>query len=83
MPVSIRKYNPGFLSDEEIVAQFCVRNAELEYLLESLHASDGNSNVHSSRNRSPGQWENASSVASGGRGAPRSPAFGVLPGRIS
>ena len=41
------KYNPGFLSDDEIVALFCVRNAEFESLLESLHASDGNSNVHS------------------------------------
>ena len=45
--VIIRKYNPGFLSDNEIVASFCVRDAELESLLESLHASDGNSNVHS------------------------------------
>ena len=47
MVVGIRKYNPGFLSDNEIVASFCVRNAEFESLLESLHASDGNSNVHS------------------------------------
>ena len=47
MAVGIRKYNPGFLSDNEIVAAFCVRNAEFESLLESLHASDGNSNVHS------------------------------------
>ena len=47
MAVGIRKYNPGFLSDDEIVASFRVRNAEFESLLESLHASDGNSNVHS------------------------------------
>ena len=47
MVVGIKKYNPGFLSDNEIVASFCVRNAEFESLLESLHASDGNSNVHS------------------------------------
>ena len=47
MVVGIRKYNPGFHSDNEIVASFCVRNAEFESLLESLHASDGNSNVHS------------------------------------
>ncbi len=47
MVVGIKKYNPGFLSDDEIVASFCVRNAEFESLLESLHASDGNSNVHS------------------------------------
>ena len=47
MVVSTKKYNPGFLSDNEIVASFCVRNAEFESLLESLHASGGNSNVHS------------------------------------
>ena len=47
MVVGIKKYNPGFLSDNEIVASFYVRNAEFGSLLESLHASDGNSNVHS------------------------------------
>ena len=47
MVISIRKYNPGFLSDDEIVASFCVRNAEFASLLESLHDSDGNANAHS------------------------------------
>ncbi len=47
MAVAIKKYNPGFLSDDEVVASFCVRNVEFEALLESLHASDGNSNMHS------------------------------------
>ena len=47
MVVGIKKYNPGFLSDAEIVASFCVRKAEFASLLESLHASDGNSNAHS------------------------------------
>ena len=47
MVVGTKKYNPGFLSDDEIVASFCVRNAEFASLLESLHASDGNANVHS------------------------------------
>ena len=47
MAVSIRKYNPGFLSDNEIVTSFYVRTAEFELLLESLRESDGNSNVHS------------------------------------
>ena len=42
-----KKYNPGFLSDSEIVASFCIRNAEFASLLESLHASEGNANVHS------------------------------------
>ena len=36
MAVSIKKYNPGFLSDDEVVASFCVRNAEFKLLLESL-----------------------------------------------
>ena len=47
MVVGIKKYNPGFLSDAEIVASFCIRKAEFASLLESLHASDGNANAHS------------------------------------
>ena len=47
MGVGVKKYNPGFLSDDEIVASFCARDAEFKSLLESLHASDGNSSVHS------------------------------------
>ena len=47
MAVGTKKYNPGFLSDDEIVASFCVRIPEFESLLESLLASHGNSNVHS------------------------------------
>ena len=46
MAAGIRKFNPGFLTDDEIVASFCVRNAEFKSLLESLHASTANSNVH-------------------------------------
>ena len=47
MSAGIKKYNPGFLSDDEIVASFCVRKAEFKTLVESLHASTGSSNVHS------------------------------------
>ena len=47
MAVSIKKYNPGFLSDDEIVASFCVRKAEFDSLLESLRSSTGTSNAHS------------------------------------
>lgn len=47
MAVEVRKYNPGFLSDDDIVASFCVRTGELESLLESLRGNTGNSNVHS------------------------------------
>ena len=47
MMTGIKKYNPGFLTDEEIVSSFCVRSAELELLLESLRSNYGSSNVHS------------------------------------
>ena len=47
MAISIKKYNPGFLSDDEVVRSFCVRNAEFKLLLESLQSSTGNSSVHS------------------------------------
>ncbi len=41
-----RKYNPGFLSDEELVASFCVRTHEFESLMEMLRDCTGNSNRH-------------------------------------
>ncbi len=47
MAARVRKYNPGFLSDDEIVGSFRVRYSELESLLASLRASTGSSNVHS------------------------------------
>ena len=46
MTVATRKYNPGFLSDEEIVASFCVRTSELESIIEMLRDCRGNSNPH-------------------------------------
>ena len=46
MPARIKKYNPGFLSEDELVASFCVRGAELESLIDSLRASTGASNSH-------------------------------------
>lgn len=47
MPTVVKKYNPSFQSDDDVVASFCVRQAELESLLQSLRASTGASNVHS------------------------------------
>ena len=44
--VGIKKYNPGFLTDDEIVASFCVRTGEFDALLECLRASTGQSNAH-------------------------------------
>lgn len=39
-------YNPGFLSDEELTASFCVRTSEFESLMESLRESTGAANQH-------------------------------------
>ena len=41
-----RKYNPGFLSDDELVASFCVRTSELESIVEVLRECTGSSNPH-------------------------------------
>ena len=42
----VRKYNPGFLTDDELAASFCVRTHEFESLVESLSACTGDSNQH-------------------------------------
>ena len=47
MAVAVKKYNPGFLSDDEIIASFCVRTAEFGSLVESLCESDAGSSPHS------------------------------------
>ena len=41
-----RKFNPGFLTDDELVASYCVRTAELELLVEVLRDCTGTSNPH-------------------------------------
>ena len=46
MAVTARKYNPGFLSVDELVATFCVRTAEYESLIEALRECSGNANIH-------------------------------------
>ncbi len=46
MATSVKKYNPGFLSDDEIIDSFCVRTNEFESIVESLRESTGNSNPH-------------------------------------
>ena len=46
MEKQVRKYNPGFLTAEELVDSFCVRQAELDLILEALRESTGNSNSH-------------------------------------
>ena len=46
MAVTTRKYNPGFLSDDEIIASFCVRTSELTSLVEMLRECTHSSNPH-------------------------------------
>ena len=41
-----RKYNPGFLTDDELAATFCVRTSEFESITETLRENTGNSNQH-------------------------------------
>ena len=41
-----KKYNPGFLSDDELVDSFCVRTSEFESIIETLCENTGNSNQH-------------------------------------
>ena len=41
-----RKYNPGFLTDDELVASFRVRTSEFESIVEMLRECAGSSNPH-------------------------------------
>ena len=46
MTTPVRKYNPGFLSEYELVDSFCVRTEEFETIVESLNENDGSSSSH-------------------------------------
>ena len=46
MTITARKYNPGFLTDDELVTSFCVRTNEFDSLIETLRECSGNSNIH-------------------------------------
>ena len=46
MKIATKKYNPGFLSDDELLDSFCVRTNEFDSIVETLHESTGNSNPH-------------------------------------
>ena len=46
MTAPTRKYNPGFLTDDELVASYCVRTTEFEMLIEVLRECTGPSNPH-------------------------------------
>ena len=47
MAVAVKKYNPGFLTDDEIIESFCVRTAEFESIVESLREMSSSSSTHS------------------------------------
>ena len=48
MPSSMKKYNPGFLTDEELIESFCVRTSDLDSLIETLReTSEDSSSAHS------------------------------------
>ena len=46
MALNLKKYNPGFLSDDELIQSFCVRTNEFDSIVETLHENTGNSNQH-------------------------------------
>lgn len=46
MAVTPKKYNPGFLTDDELVASFCVRTSEFDLMVEMLRECTGSSNPH-------------------------------------
>ncbi len=46
MAAAARKYNPGFLTEEELVESFCVRATEFDSAIEMLHECDGTANPH-------------------------------------
>ena len=46
MAATTRKYNPGFLSDEDLIDSFCVRKGEFASIVEMLRECTGSSNPH-------------------------------------
>ena len=44
--MTIRKSNPGFLTDDELVSSFCVRTGEFESIVEMLRECAGSANPH-------------------------------------
>ena len=45
--MTTKKFNPGFLTDDEIVGSFCVRTREFESIIDSLRDLGVNSSTHS------------------------------------
>ena len=65
-----RKYNPGFLSDDELVASFCVRTSEFESIVEVLRECTGSANPHQIVIGPRGSGKTSLLLRGGGGGAP-------------
>ena len=70
MTIGVKKYNPGFLTDDEIVASFCVRTGEFEALLECLRRKYRPIQRSCIGDRTAGQRKNSPAAARGDRDAP-------------
>ena len=46
MGIAAKNYNPGFLSDADLRAMFCVRTGEFRSIIETLRENTGTSNQH-------------------------------------
>ena len=66
MAVAIKKYNPGFLTDSEIISSFCVRTGEFDSIMESVRECAGNSNTHTIVIGPRGSGKNPPALAGGG-----------------
>ena len=83
MTVTARKYNPGFLSDDELVASFCVRTSEFHSLIEVLRECTGSASQHQIVIGPQGQRQDESPAASGSRDTLGRRSLGaLLPGRL-
>ena len=84
MARKIKKYNPGFLTDQELVDCFCVRTGEFALLVEALRESTGNSNPHAIviGPRGSGKTTLLLRVAAEARRDPALPS-GLVPGNLS
>ena len=69
--MTIRKSNPGFLTDDELVSSFCVRTGEFESLVEMLRECTGSANPHQIVIGPRGSGENESAAARRSRGVQR------------
>ena len=83
MTAPTRKFNPGFLTDDELVASYCVRKTEFELLVEVLRECTGPSNPHQIVIGPRGSGKTTLLLRIAGRGAPGCRAgVALLPGHL-